>query len=66
MIDDLELYIIILPKYKEQKDKKQSELDLWLEFIEKPEVILKMKNKSIDINTIMEITGLTKEEIENI
>lgn len=49
LTDDLELYIISLPKYKEQKNKKQSELDLWLEFIEKPEVILKMKNTNKEI-----------------
>lgn len=59
MTDDLELYIISLPKYKEQKNKKQSELDLWLEFIEKPEVILKMENTNKEIQK----AGKVLEEI---
>ena len=33
---------------------------------EKIEIVKKMLNKQIDITTIIEITGLTQEEIENI
>ena len=33
---------------------------------EKPEITKKMKFKKIDIDDIIEITGLTKEEIEKL
>lgn len=34
--------------------------------IEKTEMVRKMKQKNMDTQTIMELTGLTKEEINNI
>ena len=33
---------------------------------EKKEIVSKMRSKGFDIDTIMDVTGLTKDEIEHI
>ena len=46
LTDVMELYIIELPKFIKYKENKKKQVDLWLKFIENPEVI-DMSNKEI-------------------
>lgn len=49
LTDDIEICIIELPKFKETQGKGTSNLDLWLKFIEEPEVVRKMENTNKEI-----------------
>ena len=66
------IVILELPKFKKYKDRTQNqELKNWVESItnpekEKLEIAKKMKSMNVDIQTIIDATGLTKEEIEKL
>lgn len=57
LTDVLELYIIELPKFMKYKENKREQMDLWLKFIENPEVVKMSEN--VEINK-------AREELEKI
>ena len=64
MTDYMEVDIIEIPKIYELKETDKLE---WLYFLENPEserVKSIMKEKGMDISTIVELTGLTEEQIK--
>lgn len=60
LTDVLEIYIIELPKFEKYQEHSKSELDIWLKFMNNPEV-LDMKDASPEVNKAKEVL----EEISN-
>lgn len=60
LTDVLEIYIIELPKFEKYQEHSNSELDIWLKFMNNPEV-LDMKDASPEVNKAKEVL----EEISN-
>lgn len=60
LTDVLEIYIIELPKFEKYQENSNSELDIWLKFMNNPEV-LDMKEASPEVNKAKEVL----EEISN-
>lgn len=60
LTDVLEIYIIELPKFEKYQENSNSELDIWLKFMNNPEV-LDMKDASPEVNKAKEVL----EEISN-
>lgn len=62
LTDVMDIYIIELPKFKKYKEKTgNKELNLWIKFIENPEVIDKMKEENKEVQKAKEVL----EEISN-
>ena len=62
LTDVMDIYIIELPKFKSYKEKTENkELNLWIKFIESPEVIDKMSEENKEIKKAKEVL----EEISN-
>ena len=75
MTEDLEFNIIEVPKMYKGKQENEEKLIEWLKFLENPEskevqgyrkIAKKMKDKGKDIREIIEITGLSEEEINKL
>ena len=68
LTDYMEVDIIEIPKIYELKETdKYNKAIEWLYFLENPEserVKSIMKEKGMDISTIVELTGLTEEQIK--
>ena len=47
LTDVMEIYIIELPKFEKYKEKTDNKLNLWVSFIENPEVVNMEENKEI-------------------
>lgn len=60
LTDVLEIYIIELPKFEKYQEHSKSELDIWLKFMNNPEV-LDMNDASPEVNKAKEVL----EEISN-
>ena len=47
LTDVMEIYIIELPKFKKYKEKENNKLNLWVRFIEEPEVVDVKENEEV-------------------